>query len=245
MDTEDLEEDIEDNPDIKNITFLDALMVPGVLQFSFSFFFIKFAYYGVYYWIPDYLQDGLGYDLETTGEITSFGSVGGIIGSLLMGLLSDILAVKSAVHFVGCLVGAICLSLITSVHGTDHTVFLTLLLSTFYVFENGATIVIAIIQCEIGKNQLLNSKRKAVATISGICDGLAGFGSILGQFLVGPAEAWRGLPGVFAMFSIGAFIAPFTPLPYMCREVRKCLRQRRQRNQQYWPATRFETTESN
>ena len=123
-----------------------------------------------------------------------------------MGLLSDILAVKSPVHFVGCLVGAICLSLITSVHGTDHTVFLTLLLSTFYVFENGATIVIAIIQCEIGKNQLLNNKRKAVATISGICDGLAGFGSILGQFLVGPAEAWRGLPGVFAMFSIGAFI---------------------------------------
>ena len=62
----------------------------------------------------------------------------------------------------------------------NHTVLLTFLLSTFYIFENGATIVIAIIMCDIGKNELLNNKRKAVATISGICDGLAGFGSIFG-----------------------------------------------------------------
>ena len=62
-----------------------------------------------------------------------------------MGLMSDLLEVKAPVHFVGCLVGAICLSLITSVKGTEHTVFLTFLLSTFYIFENGATIVIAII----------------------------------------------------------------------------------------------------
>ena len=55
MDDETREEDIEDSEDIKNIAFKDALLVPGVLQFSFSFFFIKFAYYGVYYWVPDYL----------------------------------------------------------------------------------------------------------------------------------------------------------------------------------------------
>ena len=74
-----------------------------------------------------------------------------------MGLVSDLLVARSPVHFNGCLVGAICLSLITSVHGKEHTVFLTFLLSTFYVFENGATIVIAIIQCVNDKNQFMNS----------------------------------------------------------------------------------------
>ena len=162
---------------MRNIRFKDALLVFGVLQYAISFFFIKFAYYGVYYWIPDYLREQLGYTLEETGEITSFGSVGGIIGSIVMGLASDLLYVRSPVHFVGCFVGAICLTFVTTIHNKDHTVALTLLLSTFYVFENGATIIIAIIMCDIGKIEMIKSRRKAVSTVSGICDGLAGFGS--------------------------------------------------------------------
>ena len=130
------------------------MKVYGVLQFAASFFFIKFAYYGVYYWVPTYLQDNLGYTKTEAGNITSLGSVGGIIGSILMGLMSDILVVRTPVHFVGCFVGAVCLSLITSVKDQNHTGFLTFLLTTFNVFENGATIVIAVILCDIGKEQV-------------------------------------------------------------------------------------------
>ena len=112
--------------------------------------------------------------------------MGGIIGSLLMGLLSDILIVRSPVHTVGCVIGAICLSLITSVHDNTHTSWLTFLLTSFSTFEGGATIVISIILCDIGKDYVQKKQRKAIATISGICDGVAGFGSILGQLLLGP-----------------------------------------------------------
>ena len=97
------------------MSFGKALCIPGVLTFAVSFFFIKFAYYGVYYWVPTYLQDELGYSKEAAGNITSLGSVGGIIGSLLMCLLSDVLFVRSPVHIAGCIIGALCLSLITSV----------------------------------------------------------------------------------------------------------------------------------
>ena len=48
-------EDIEDNVEIKNVSFGRALCIPGVIGFSLSFFFIKFAYYGLYYWVPTYL----------------------------------------------------------------------------------------------------------------------------------------------------------------------------------------------
>ena len=91
------------------------MCIPGVLSFSLSFFFIKFAYYGLYYWVPTYLQDELGYSKEEAGNITSLGSIGGIIGSIIMGLLSDVLFVRSPVHTFGCIIGAICLTLITSV----------------------------------------------------------------------------------------------------------------------------------
>jgi hypothetical protein len=39
----------------KSISFMNALMIPGVLLFSLSFFFIKFSMYGFYYWLPSYL----------------------------------------------------------------------------------------------------------------------------------------------------------------------------------------------
>ena len=45
----------EDNDQIPEIKFLDAFKINGLLQFASSFFFIKFAFYGVYYWIPTYL----------------------------------------------------------------------------------------------------------------------------------------------------------------------------------------------
>lgn len=69
-----------------------------------------------------------------------------------MGLLSDVLFVRSPVHTLGCIIGAVCMCLITTVHDDSHTALLTLLLTTFYIFENGATIVISIVLCDIGKD---------------------------------------------------------------------------------------------
>lgn len=61
---------------------------------------------------------------------------------------------------------------------------------------------------------------KAVATISGINDGLAGFGSIAGQLLVSPVDDWRGWHAAFWMFSIAAMIACFPALPYTIGELK-------------------------
>lgn len=170
----------EDNDDIPEINFRAAFSIFGLLQFAFSFFFIKFAFYGVYYWIPEYLQITLKYTKVQAGDIMSLGSVGGILGSIIMGLCSDLLMVKSPVHLLGCIFGAASLLVITSVKTNSHTTLLTSMMASFNFFEGGATIIIAVILCDIGKDELLKRKRRAVATISGINDGIAGFGSILG-----------------------------------------------------------------
>lgn len=97
-----------------------------------------------------------------------------------MGLLSDILTKRSPVHLIGCIGGAISLSLLTTIKDQSHTAGLSFLIANFQIFENGATVVIGIILCDIGKDQIVQKKLKALATISGICDGIAGFGSIAG-----------------------------------------------------------------
>ena len=225
------QDEVMDNEEIGNVSFGSALCIRGVLAYSFSFFFAKFAYYGVYYWVPTYLQEKLGYSETEAGNITSLGSVGGIIGSITMGFLSDILNVRSPVHLVASAIGALSLSLITFYQDDSHEAWLTFLLMSFSIFEGGATIVIAIIMCDIGKNYLHEHKKKAVATISGICDGVAGFGSILGQVLLGPVKKSNDWTAAFAMFSGAAIAACLPSIPYTISEVSRHCKSKKHRKE--------------
>lgn len=150
----------------------------------------------------------------------SLGSVGGIIGSILMGLCTDLLVLKSPVHTTASLIGAFSLFAVLMVQTNTHTVALTAFMTIFFLFENGATIVIAIVLADIGKNELLRNKRRAVSTISGINDGVAGFGSILGQLLLGPIDTLYGWSGVLTMFTGAALVACFPTIPYVIREIK-------------------------
>lgn len=44
----------------------------------------------------------------------------------------------------------------------------------------GSSIIIAAIECDLGKNEILKNNKRALASVSGIIDGVAGFGSVLG-----------------------------------------------------------------
>jgi OPA family glycerol-3-phosphate transporter-like MFS transporter 3 len=91
----------------KSISFWNALMIPGVILFSLSFFFIKFSMYGFYYWLPTYLQEGLGYTKDASANIFSLFGVGAICGNLLMGLSTDLLTIRSPVFILGIIVSTL------------------------------------------------------------------------------------------------------------------------------------------
>lgn len=69
-----------------------------------------------------------------------------------MGLLSDVLIKRSPVFLFGCIGGAISLSLLTTISDNSHTAGLSALIASFNILENGATVVIGIILCDIGKD---------------------------------------------------------------------------------------------
>mmetsp|Transcript_36554 Transcript_36554/g.49561 ORF Transcript_36554/g.49561 Transcript_36554/m.49561 type:complete len:101 (+) Transcript_36554:1075-1377(+) len=94
--------------------FLKTIMIPGVLAYSLSFFFIKFTFYGLYYWVPTYLEEELGYSRDKATHIFNLGSVGSICGNITLGLLSDLLMCRSPMEFTGCIIGTIFLGLLTS-----------------------------------------------------------------------------------------------------------------------------------
>jgi len=73
------------------INFKQAWMMPGVLQYSFCYFCLKFSVYGILYWLPLYItlnadQDYTDHQIALTAAMYD---VGAIIGALFLGFVSD------------------------------------------------------------------------------------------------------------------------------------------------------------
>ena len=99
---------------------------------------------------------------------------------------------------------------------------------SFNIFGCGATIVISIIMCDIGKTYLAEHQKKAVSTISGICDGVAGFGGILASLVLGPVQDSAGWTASFTMFSAAAICSCLPTIPYTVTELKAFCSKRKQ-----------------
>ena len=64
-------------------------MIPGVLQYSVSYFCIKFSSYGLMLWLPFYLKKNnySGYEAATCASTLDIGNV---LGGVLIGYLTDL-----------------------------------------------------------------------------------------------------------------------------------------------------------
>ena len=132
------------------IPFKDALLLPGVLAFSFSFFFLKFTMYGFYYWLPSYLSNGLNYSSGTAANIFSLFGTGSIVGNLIMGFSTDILPWRSPVYLIGVLLSSL-MTLTLTLWSNDDVKSISAIIFFLGAFINGQSIIIAAIECDIGK----------------------------------------------------------------------------------------------
>lgn len=84
---------------------------------------------------------------------------GSIAGNLVLGLLTDILPFRSLVFEVGILISAplILVLNIFNKPGLNNEAGLFVLIFFLGFFINGSTIVIAAIECDIGKSEILKN----------------------------------------------------------------------------------------
>ena len=68
--------------------FLKALMIPGVLEFSFALFFSKLVTYALIFWLPYYLST-LQYSDSAASNMSTAFDFGGIVGGVVAGWWSD------------------------------------------------------------------------------------------------------------------------------------------------------------
>jgi len=176
--------------------------------------------YGFYYWLPNYLQYGLGFNKNTSADIFSLFSTGSIVGNVLMGFCTDFMPYRSPVFLVAISMGTL-ITLILTLWDSSAVPIISTLMFFLGACLSGSTIVIAAIECDLGKQQVLRNNQRALATVSGIIDGVAGFGSILGQILIGTVKDAAGWRVTFLMLTVATGLSGVPAVFFVIREIRE------------------------
>ncbi|TWW80281.1 Glucose-6-phosphate exchanger SLC37A1 [Takifugu flavidus] len=71
------------------ISFMGALRIPGVVEFSLCLLFAKLVSYTFLFWLPLYMTKAAHLDAKKAGDLSTLFDVGGIVGGILAGVFSD------------------------------------------------------------------------------------------------------------------------------------------------------------
>ena len=142
-----------------------------------------------------------------------------------MGLSTDLLPLRSPVFMLGIIISSLATFALTlwgdASSGGNSVAMISIVMFILGASLNGSSIIIAAIECDLGKQEILKNNHKALATVSGIIDGIAGFGSILGQILIGVVKQHSGWRPTFLMLTIATAMSGVPASVFAVREYRE------------------------
>ncbi|OXB58624.1 hypothetical protein ASZ78_007618, partial [Callipepla squamata] len=128
------------------ISFLGALRIPGVIEFSLCLLFAKLVSYTFLFWLPLYITNVEHLDAKRAGDLSTLFDVGGIFGGILAGLISDRLEKRASTCGMMLLLAAPTLYMFSTVSkmGLEATVVKSFRQLMFSVFVHLATVMLLI-----------------------------------------------------------------------------------------------------
>lgn len=208
-------------------SFSEILCVPGLLQYSFSYMFIKLVNYALFLWLPFYLSEGLGLDRSLSSLMATRFDLGFICGAILAGLLSDVTTHWARMPMRSPVVsGFLLFSLIpmgVMRFSTQPDVIKWAIFCCGILQGGPADALTSAVSVDLGKHPRLQGQR-AVSTVAGIIDGTGAVGAAVGQYLVGSLSDIYGWKSVFLFLLIclaSAFVLSLLRLFKELAEVRQ------------------------
>jgi len=191
----------------KPITIWQALRVPGVLIYSTCYAFTKLVNYALFYWLPYYLQAELHFSSNVSALLSAWYDFGGIIGGALGGIISDIIIIKanldrSIVLVVMLFLATGQLFIYYQYAGVSLYMNVFLMILTGVLIGGPSNIVSSAVSADLGTHPDIKGNKKALATVSGVVDGIACAGSAFGQLAVAALSNAYGWERVFYFFMV-------------------------------------------
>jgi OPA family glycerol-3-phosphate transporter-like MFS transporter 1/2 len=211
---------------IKAVGFLEALKIPGVVEYSLCLFFAKLVSYTFLYWLPRYISSSTNANATKSANLSTLFDVGGILGGIIAGVISDYSGM-SATTCAGMLTAAVPMLLVYENFGGENIWLNVVLLILVGLLVNGPyTLITTAVSTDLGTHPCLKGNARALATVTSIIDGTGSIGAAVGPLLAGPVSA-LGWKYVFIMLIIADLIALVLLMRLMAHELSGLWKRRR------------------
>lgn len=167
------------------ISFVGALCIPGVVEFSLCLLFAKLVSYTFLYWLPLYISNVAHFDARQAGDLSTLFDVGGIVGGILAGLVSDYTGGRATTCCVMLLVAAPMLYLYNYIGQKSIVTTIVMLLWCGSLVNGPYALITTAVSADLGTHESLKGNSRALSTVTAIIDGTGSIGAALGPLLAG------------------------------------------------------------
>uniref|UniRef100_A0A8C5GMA4 Glucose-6-phosphate exchanger SLC37A2 n=1 Tax=Gouania willdenowi TaxID=441366 RepID=A0A8C5GMA4_GOUWI len=167
------------------ISFLGALRIPGVVEFSLCLLFAKLVSYTFLYWLPLYISNIAHFDAKQAGDMSTLFDVGGILGGILAGLASDYTGGRATTCWVMLILAAPMLFLYNYIGQSSLGTTIGMLLLCGGLVNGPYALITTAVSADLGTHECLRGNSRALSTVTAIIDGTGSIGAALGPLFAG------------------------------------------------------------
>lgn len=200
------------------ISFMGALQIPGVVEFSLCLLFAKLVSYTFLFWLPLYITKAAHLDAKKAGDLSTLFDVGGIVGGILAGLTSDKLGMRATTCAVMLLLAAPTLYGFSMISQFGLGPTIGMLLVCGGLVNGPYALITTAVSADLGTHKSLKGNARALSTVTAIIDGTGSVGAALGPLLAGLLSA-GGWDQVFYMLMTADFLALLLLLRLVTKEL--------------------------
>uniref|UniRef100_A0A8C8YLG3 Glucose-6-phosphate exchanger SLC37A2 n=1 Tax=Prolemur simus TaxID=1328070 RepID=A0A8C8YLG3_PROSS len=198
------------------ISFLGALRIPGVVEFSLCLLFAKLVSYTFLYWLPLYISNVAHFSAKEAGDLSTLFDVGGIIGGIVAGLISDRTDGRATTCCIMLILAAPMMFLYNYIGQNGITSSIVMLIICGALVNGPYALITTAVSADLGTHKSLQGNAKALSTVTAIIDGTGSIGAALGPLLAGLISP-TGWNNVFYMLISADILACL----FLCRLVYK------------------------
>ncbi|XP_068457349.1 glucose-6-phosphate exchanger SLC37A2 [Clinocottus analis] len=167
------------------ISFIGALSIPGVVEFSLCLLFAKLVSYTFLYWLPLYISNVAHFDAKEAGDMSTLFDVGGIVGGITAGLVSDYTGGRATTCCVMLLTAAPMLFLYNYIGQRSIGTTVGMLLLCGGLVNGPYALITTAVSADLGTHESLRGNSRALSTVTAIIDGTGSVGAAVGPLLAG------------------------------------------------------------
>ncbi|XP_062983623.1 glucose-6-phosphate exchanger SLC37A1 [Elgaria multicarinata webbii] len=198
------------------ISFIGALRIPGVIEFSLCLLFAKLVSYTFLFWLPLYITNVEHLDAKKAGDLSTLFDVGGIFGGILAGIISDRLKKRATTCGMMLFIAAPTLYVFSAISKMGSEATIVMLLICGALVNGPYALITTAVSADLGTHKSLKGNARALSTVTAIIDGTGSVGAALGPLLAGLLSP-SGWNNVFYML----MIADACALLFLLRLIRK------------------------